>query len=197
MSDLAAMAGEVGAHGILCLVVGPSGAGKDSVIQGVRRRVADRDDIVFPRRYITRAAEPEGEDHHSMAATDFQAKSDAGGFMLCWRAHDLRYGIGAECIDELAAGRRVVINVSRGVIDEARVHCEGQATRVRVLHVTAARDTLVARLTARGREAPDDIARRVERALAFKVDGPDVIRIGNDGELRGAVEAATTAILAP
>jgi len=42
--------------GRLVLVVGPSGAGKDTLIGLARAASADAGDIVFPRRVVTREA---------------------------------------------------------------------------------------------------------------------------------------------
>ena len=42
--------------GRLVLVVGPSGAGKDTLIAGARVKCLNNPTIVFPRRVVTRAA---------------------------------------------------------------------------------------------------------------------------------------------
>ena len=52
-----------GQTGAIIVVVGPSGAGKDSVIGFVAQHFADRADIDFVRRVITRPSDAGGEDH--------------------------------------------------------------------------------------------------------------------------------------
>jgi ribose 1,5-bisphosphokinase len=173
-------------RGTLVLVVGPSGAGKDSIMGGARAALADDPAIVFARRAITRPAEAGGEDHEPVDEAVFATLP----FLLHWRAHGLRYGIPARYGDDLAAGRTVVANVSRTVLDEARI----AYPPVLVASIEASTPVLAARLAARGRETADDIAQRLERAGAFTPAGADVERVLNDGALADAV-ATFTALL--
>ncbi|MAY66465.1 MAG: phosphonate metabolism protein/1,5-bisphosphokinase (PRPP-forming) PhnN [Rhodospirillaceae bacterium] len=170
--------------GTLVLVVGPSGAGKDSLIGGARQAFAAGADVVFPRREITRPADAGIEDHTAVTEGQFHARRELGGYLLSWGAHGLWYGIPAETKDDLLIGRTVVVNASRAVIDDAR----GRFQRLRVISVSADEKTLRARLGARGRETDAQIAHRLERARAFRVEGPDVIAFPNDGPLEAAVD---------
>lgn len=163
-------------RGTLCLVVGPSGAGKDTLLNGARAALAGDPAWVFPRRAITRPAEAGGEDHAALSAAEFARCRAAGGFALHWRAHGLDYGIPATIEDDLAGGRHVVVNVSRGAIVDAA----GRFAPVRVLLVTAPAAVLARRLAARGREDADDIARRLRRAGDGLPDGVPVVRVVND-----------------
>ena len=176
--------------GTLILIVGPSGAGKDTLIGGASVALASDPRFVFPRRIITRPAEAGGEPHISQSLQAFEEAEKAGAFALSWRAHDLAYGIPGSVRADLRAGRHVVVNVSRGVLDTARERFQ----RVRIVAVTVPRDVLAARLAARGREDADDIARRLERAGAFVLEGADVFAFANTGE-RDAAVAAFTALL--
>ena len=51
-------------------VVGPSGAGKDSLIAYARGAFADNERVIFPRRVVTRPSS-EFEDHDSLEETAF------------------------------------------------------------------------------------------------------------------------------
>jgi ribose 1,5-bisphosphokinase len=175
--------------GRLFLVVGPSGAGKDSLID-IARETLPSDKVVFPARVITRPADAGGESHIAVDEVTFDGMLDAGAFALAWRAHDLRYGIPASIRDDLAAGRCVVINVSRGVLDAARASFPG----LTVLSVTAAPDVLWARLKGRGREDSEMLKRRLARADAFRPQGVDVVEIDNSGNLEDAARAFCAAI---
>lgn len=95
---------------VLVLVVGPSGAGNDTVL-GLAERVLRNDKrFRFVRRVITRPAGADGEDHEAVSEAQFAGRS----FALQWRAHGLSYGIPTDIANDLAAGTVVVANVSRG-----------------------------------------------------------------------------------
>jgi len=162
---------------MLVLVVGPSGVGKDTLLDGARMALAGDPRFVFPRREITRPAEAGGEDHIPVDHEQFAVQEAAGGYGLSWRAHGLAYGIGAEISRDLALDRTVVVNVSRAVLDEARL----RFGPVRILVVTADPDVLSRRLAARGRESAADMAARLARAEAITVSGEDVVEVCNDG----------------
>lgn len=153
--------------------------GKDSVLDAVRRLVSAQSDIVFPRRVVTRAAGLGGEDYLAVTEADFAAMRARGDFALHWSAHGLHYGIPVSIDDDLRAGRQVVINVSRGIIDAARQRYPGMM----VVGITAAADVLRRRLQARGRETAEDIEQRLVRAAAFDLTGEDVAILHNDGAL--------------
>jgi phosphonate metabolism protein PhnN/1,5-bisphosphokinase (PRPP-forming) len=176
-------------RGTLHLVVGPSGAGKDTLIDAARRA---RPDILIPRRVITRAADAGGEIHEPMTPEAFRAAAKAGAFALHWHAHGLDYGIPASAAAALAGGRPVLANVSRTVIDAARA----AFAPVRVIFVTAPVAVLARRLAARGRETAEAIAGRLARAPLAPPHGPDVRVVDNGGD-RAAGIAAFLAALEP
>jgi phosphonate metabolism protein PhnN/1,5-bisphosphokinase (PRPP-forming) len=169
------------ARGTLVLVVGPSGVGKDSVIAGAAERLCADPRYVFPRRLITRPETAGGEAHVALSPAEFAARRDAGGLLLHWRAHGLDYGLPQGLDTELDAGRCAVANVSRTVVAQAR----REFAPVAVVAISAAPQTLAARLAGRGREDAAEIERRLQRAVP--ADPPDVT-IDNDGTLGEAVD---------
>lgn len=172
-------------RGTLFLVVGPSGAGKDAIIAGARKRFMFDHRVVFPRRAITRVPDGRGEDHIPLSEEIFEARLKAGLFCLNWYAHNLRYGVPVIVERHLREGRSVVLNVSRTVIDEAR----RRLSPVRVVVITAPPETLMRRLVARGRERRSEIKKRVARADAFIIEGADVTVIDNSGSLDEGIDA--------
>jgi ribose 1,5-bisphosphokinase len=164
---------------MLVLVVGPSGAGKDSLLNAAREAFRDDPRISFAQRVITRPADPDGEDHEPVTEAEFDART----FALSWPAHGLRYGIPA--VDTAPV---VVANVSRGVIAQA-----AERYAVRVLEVTAPAEVLAARLTARGRESADDVARRLSRAATIP-EGVAVETVMNDGALEEGIARFVAAL---
>lgn len=172
----------------LILVVGPSGAGKDSLMEGARRRLAGDPRFHFGRRVVTRPALVGAEDHDTLSLERFEQQEAAGGFLLSWRAHGLAYGVPVAVDGLRRRGAAVVVNVSRAVVDEARARLQP----VSVVVVTAPPRVLAARLAARGREPAADIHQRLERAAASMPTGGDVRVVLNDASL----EAGTDAFLA-
>jgi ribose 1,5-bisphosphokinase len=163
--------------GRLVLVVGPSGAGKDTLI--ARARAACRDDatVVFPRRIVTRPPSL-FEDNEFMPPSAFEQAATKGAFAFWWSAHGHMYAIPLAIDFDIEAGRTVVCNVSRSVVGAVR---RRYANVVTVL-VTAPREILEPRLAARDRASDGRIAERMNRVEPS--DGklrPDVI-INNVGE---------------
>lgn len=170
-------------RGHLVLLVGPSGAGKDSILDGARIELADDARFQFVQREITRPADAGGENHLPISWDAFCARSADGSYALAWEAHGHGYGVPATALHGLACGRSAIVNVSRGVIVSARAHF----APTRVIHVSVPKPILAQRLIERGREGAEDIERRLERAAAFHVDGDDVLTLVNDGPLAGSV----------
>jgi ribose 1,5-bisphosphokinase len=173
--------------GRLVLVVGPSGAGKDTLIDLARAQLRDDESVVFPRRVVTRTAA--GEPHDTMDVDTFENAARAGAFALSWDAHDLRYGIPAEIDAHIRAGRTVVCNVSRAIVAEARE----RYAEVRVVLVTAPAEVLAARLAARGRGSDGDLAKRLARGDAFANFAADCV-IENIGAPEDCAAALMSAI---
>ncbi len=177
-------------RGTLILVVGPSGSGKDTLIDAARETLAEDPNVVFPRREITRPAEAGGEPHIAISTDTFQARRSSGAYALSWGAHGLFYGIPVTIADSLSRGISVVVNTSRGVIDEARDRFPPTA----VISLSVPEDVLRARLAARGRESGPEIERRVARARAVPIAGENVIDIVNDRPLEETTDAFLRAI---
>lgn len=177
--------------GALILVVGPSGVGKDTLLDGAREALATTGRFFFPRRVITRPDNAGGEDHIAMSEEDFGFQETAGDFLLSWRAHNLCYGIPkAPAENARQNGQAVVVNVSRGVLDSAR----NRLQPVSAIAINASAGTLRTRLEARGREDADDIAARLARAAAFDVKGCDVFHVLNDGAQDAGISAMVAAL---
>ena len=170
---------------MLVLVVGPSGAGKDTLMAAARGRLPEPGRFRFVQRDITRPAEAGGEDHLAVDVARFAARRAAGGYALAWEAHGLFYGIPTDIAEDIAVGRVVVANVSRAVIAEAAARFA-----VIVLEITAPAEVLAGRLAARGREEAADVVRRLARSVSLP-EGVDVARVMNDGSVEdGAARVA-------
>ena len=154
--------------GRLILVVGPSGAGKDTLLGFAKAACADDHDIVFPRRLITRQASA-SDDNEEIGADAFQRAAAAGDYAMHWEAHGHRYALSRAINDEIRAGRTVIANVSRTVIAAAR---RDYASATVVL-VTAPPDVLAARLSMRARSSDGLLAQRLARTVDESTATPD------------------------
>ena len=168
-------------------VVGPSGVGKDSVIQ---RLVAARSDLHRVRRVITRPESAGGEDFIGVDRDGFAGMVEADAFLLHWDAHGLRYGIPRATTDVLERGDDVIANLSRTALRSA----QAAVPRLVVVALTARPDVLAARLAGRGRETAEDIAGRLERAKLTLPEGLDVVELDNSGALDATVSTALNAL---
>ncbi|WP_417692109.1 phosphonate metabolism protein/1,5-bisphosphokinase (PRPP-forming) PhnN [Roseibium sp.] len=176
--------------GRLVLVVGPSGAGKDTLLNGVRAAIGTRDTCVFARRMITRETDGETEDHICLSQEEFSQLKTTGAVGLLWEAHGLGYVIPQAYDDRIRAGHMVIANGSRRALPQALAKYQS----VTVLLITAPVDVLATRLAARGRETREEIKRRLARAN-LEVSGIDnVIRIENTGSVEEGVMKVLAAL---
>jgi ribose 1,5-bisphosphokinase len=170
--------------GRLIYVMGPSGAGKDSLLHFARGRVGAAN-VVFAHRYITRTG-GNGENHIALTVEEFEARSALGLFALEWSSHTLRYGIGIELDQWLSRGCTVIVNGSRQHLANAL----DRYPHAEVVHVDAAPDILAARLGARARETAEQVAARLARRAPFALpDGTRLTTIDNSGALDAAGHA--------
>ena len=177
-------------RGALVLVVGPSGAGKDTLIAAAQRALGSNGHFVFPRRIVTRNAVAAREDHDSLDRAGFEAARQRGDFALDWEAHGLRYALPAGIDAELEGGRIVVANVSRRVIPDALQ----KYARARVVLVTADAAVRAARLAGRGRETAEQVAARLSREGAPVPAGVTPMVIDNSGTIEAGRAAFVEAL---
>jgi ribose 1,5-bisphosphokinase len=163
--------------GRLVLVIGPSGAGKDTLIAGARVACGEDAGIVFPRRVVTRPPSS-AEDNEPISHAAFERAAADGAFALWWQAHGLSYGIPRAVDRDIEAGRTVVCNVSRTIVGTARERYE----HVVAVLVTAPRDIIARRLVERGRAGDGRMVDRIDRIdLPLGNLRPDVV-IDNLGD---------------
>ncbi|WP_374435368.1 phosphonate metabolism protein/1,5-bisphosphokinase (PRPP-forming) PhnN [Tabrizicola sp.] len=155
---------------MIIAIVGPSGAGKDTLIRGA---LAARPDLRLVRRVITRPTEAGGEDFEGVTPEDFAQRKARGDFALTWEAHGLSYGIPR---DQIAGSGDVIFNGSRAALPAAVRIFPG----LRVILVTAPEIVLASRLAARGRETATDIRDRLSRAAFEMPEGIGFQTVVND-----------------
>ena len=159
--------------GRIFALVGPSGAGKDTLLAGLEAAgLAHR-----VRRVITRTPRPGDEPFEGVSEPEFERRRAEGQFALHWRAHGLAYGLPWAEFAAQQDGRDVVFNGSRAMLAEAARVFPG----LQAILIEAPPEVLAARLAARGREAGAALAARLERDTGAVPAGLPVIRLCNDG----------------
>ncbi len=170
--------------GPLVYVMGPSGAGKDSVLNRARELLADDAPVIFAHRYITRAADAGGENHVALSPAEFGLRRTHGLFAFHWRAHGNEYGIGREIYAWRRAGMTVVVSGSR----EHFQQIGGTDDATHPVLITAPQQRLAERLSARAREDAEAAAERLQRSEAYDVTDRRLVTIVNDGALDDAAQ---------
>lgn len=155
--------------GRLVLVVGPSGAGKDTLLSLAKAACAEDRNIVFPRRVITREASA-SEQNEEVSLDAFRQALSRGEYAVHWEAHGHCYALRRGIDDELRAGRTVIANVSRTVIGVMR----RAYADVVVVSITAPPQVLAERLAMRRRSSDGKIESRLGRTVDEALAVPDV-----------------------
>lgn len=176
----------------LFYVIGPSGAGKDSVINKLKQEGTRN--LVFAHRYITRCADAGGENYIELSQSEFDLRQSLNLFAMSWQANSHCYAIGCELDSWLEQGVDVVVNGSRGYLDHALARYGEQLVPV---VVDVDNQVLEQRLRLRGRESDVDIKQRLKRAQEFRSIGlpRNAVVLDNSGSLAATVEQFLQRIL--
>ena len=159
--------------GRLVLVVGPSGAGKDTLLGLAKAACAEDGNIAFPRRVVTREASS-SEDNEQLSPEAFRESLARGDFAIHWEAHGHCYALPRSVEDDVRAGRTVVVNVSRMVVDALR----RAYADVVVVSITAPPQVLAARLAMRARSSDGRIENRLQRAVDDATPDVTILNVG-------------------
>jgi ribose 1,5-bisphosphokinase len=159
--------------GRLILVVGPSGAGKDTLLGLAKSACAEDNSVVFPRRVVTRQASA-SEDNAELSPEGFREALTRGDFAMHWEAHGHAYGVLRAIDDDIRAGRSVVVNASRTVIEGAR----RAYADVLVIAITASPEILAERLKMRARGSDGRVEQRLSRTVDTSAPDVTILNVG-------------------
>jgi ribose 1,5-bisphosphokinase len=175
----------------LIYVIGPSGAGKDSLLNSLRQDMAGMAAITatptppplyFAKRTITRSHEQSNEDHEAVDTSNFESLVNCEAFAMHWFANGLQYGIRHQELAPMKEGTWVMVNGSRAYLEEAKQRVPG----LTVLLITAPIEVLRARLLSRGRENEQAIEARLSRSQDVALGSQDLC-VSNGGSLADSV----------
>ncbi len=166
----------------LVAVVGPSGVGKDSILQYAAARLSSDQNFHFVKRSITRPADSGGEDHKALSIEEFDAHESDGEFVIAWQAHGLKYGIPKSAKEFVDKGGVAVVNGSRHAMHLFAATFENLI----IVSIVAEPKVIVERLRSRGRESDEEILMRLEREKPELEKFGRVLTLDNSGKLADA-----------
>lgn len=163
-------------QGRLIVVVGPSGAGKDSILKAALLHFENNARVELVRRVITRECHPGSEVHDSVNEEQFYSHRKQGDFSVWWQANDLFYALPISVNHKLQQGQLLIANGSRAAIDDIRSKFE----QLTVVNITVSEGVLAERLERRNRETAEEIKKRLARNKTITaLEGDDIVNIDN------------------
>ena len=145
--------------GMLIVIVGPSGSGKDTLINWLKDEVGHDQRFLFVQRTITRVADGQTENHDAVSVFEFLDMAASGAFAVTWEAHGLHYGLGIAALRHVQSGGISIVNGSRRALG----HIKAKFPNMMVIQLEVDHDILATRLTSRGRETNDQIEQRLDQ----------------------------------
>ena len=174
--------------GLFLAIVGPSGSGKDTIIEALCKQLPN---IKRVKRYITREQQKAGgEDSYNIDFDTFRKLERDGGFAFSWSAHHLKYGLPITIFDEINAGKILIANISRSILDQLSDKFE----YYEVILITASDKILAERLEERGRESKAQIEERLARSSFTIPKGISPLIIINETTVEDAVSKIIASI---
>jgi guanylate kinase len=185
-----------GAPGALLIIIsGPSGVGKDTIIDAIRRREREtgrdgqRHYVVTVTTRAPRAGEIQGVDYHFVSRDEFLRIRDARGFLEANEVHGNWYGTPRNDVrDALQAGHDVILKID---VQGAQVVKEQISQALLIFVVPPSLETLFQRLRSRATETADELELR-QRNAALEIarqDDYDHVVVNETGQVERTAEA--------
>jgi guanylate kinase len=158
-----------GAPGAMLVIIsGPSGVGKDTIIDALRRRefeagrVGDRHYVVTCTTRAPRNGEVDGIDYNFLTRSEFLRMRAARGFLEANEVHGNWYGSPRDQVrDALVAGRDVILKID---VQGAQVVKEQVSEALLIFVVPPTLEALFQRLRDRATETADELELRQRNA---------------------------------
>jgi guanylate kinase len=156
--------------GTLFIVSGPSGAGKTTLINEVRKQLEPIGiKLYFSVSHTTRRPRPgevEGRNYYFVSPEDFSSMAERGEFLEWAHVHEQRYGTSrGEVVGRLKDGDDVILDID---YQGAKQIAEDQDLKERKLNVfifPPSLDALEQRLRDRGLNSDQEIETRLQKAI--------------------------------
>jgi guanylate kinase len=154
-------------YGILFVLSAPSGAGKTTLVDALRKT----SEFIYSVSCTTRparAGEVEGEDYRFLSEEEFSARTKAGEFLEHATVHEHRYGtLLKPIVENLMNGLDVLIDIDTQGAANIRRHKDEfvRNALADIFLMPPDVDELRRRLTKRGTETADQIETRLANAI--------------------------------
>jgi guanylate kinase len=152
----------MGRNGTIFVMSAPSGAGKSTLCRAMMERWPQ---LVYSVSHTSRSPRPgerDGKDYHFVSKAAFRQKIDAG-LMAEWaQVHGNYYGTAVETLEQaLSAGQGILLDID---VQGMRQLLEKFPGAVTIFILPPSMEELKKRLTKRGTETAEVIARRLDHA---------------------------------
>lgn len=170
------------------IISGPSGVGKDTVIEKLREVHPNAGYVVTATSRPMRSGEKHGKHYLFIDRTDFEAQIAAGGFIESALVYGNLYGVPKRpIVDALAEGKHVIIKVDvKGAATLRKLIPNTQS----IFLLPESMESLLHRLRARKTEDADVLMKRFRTATEEldRVDEFDYVVFNEAGKLGTAVK---------
>lgn len=178
-------------RGTYILVVGPTGSGKNTLINAAREVMPDLAFAVSATTRPMREGEVDGKSYHFLSTEEFMRRVDSGAFVEWAEYGGNLYGtLRSEIEPAIAAGKIILSDIELQGVRQVLSNLP-ESERATIFIDAGPWDELVSRILARGPMSDEDIAKRrahYEQEAAFK-DEADHVVSNRDGESASAIEA--------
>lgn len=181
---------------LLIVISGPSGVGKDTVLESMRRRRLPFHFVVTATSRPQRPGEVDGEDYFFVSREQFEAMIEHGELIEHALVYNQYKGIPKQQVqDALASGQDVIMRIDvQGAATVRRLYPEA----LLIFLTTRSEEELVGRLKSRETETPESLRLRLTTARQeFEQLGLfDYLVVNADGQLDEAVDTISAIIQA-
>jgi guanylate kinase len=152
------------AAGDLFIVSAPSGAGKTSLVKALRNTLGGLAVSVSHTTRAQRPGETDGRDYYFVSREEFDRMAEAGEFLEYAKVFDNCYGTARSTVEAaLARGKDVLLEIDWQGARQVRTLLPGC---VSIFILPPSRAALESRLSGRGQDDPEIIARRMADAIS-------------------------------
>ena len=181
---------------LLLVISGPSGIGKDAVVQALRAKYTQQHFVITMTTRPPRPCEKDGVDYFFVSREEFERLIEAGELLEHAKVYSDYKGIPRRQVKEaLESGKDVIMRLDvQGAMTIRRLCPEA----VLIFLTASSREEWINRLASRCSESPEEMELRVQTAEQefSHLDAFDYIVVNAEGQLEQTVETIQSIITA-